>query len=265
MSVKARRVIEAEIPDDRSEFEDPVDGFEAYLYSIADDEAGYLLPILTVELNRAGIVQGKTSRGTFVARWNFPNGNALLLTLSGGELFALARLSNGQCMRNYIPIDMSSDPVSPSAIAGAVAEIKKVVELLNSGSGANQPEVVENKVPGRADHAALVTAKKEWDSLLASNAYLGEVPEIGDPEWGKKTQAERDEWRKKAERYAAEWELELGDRDSGITYETASDEDLARAIRLQSEQREEGFLYHLASDLGYGNDVDGLLKDMRAL
>ena len=88
---------------------------------------------------------------------------------------------------------------------------------------------------------------------------LGDVQQIGDPEWGKWTQEQHDKWRKDAERYAQEWSLEFRDRSGNrISVEEADDSYLRRDILQSLEEREDSFFWELFEKLGLKNPSDEL-------
>jgi D-hexose-6-phosphate mutarotase len=114
----------------------------------------------------------------------------------------------------------------------------------------------------------VLEAAEDLDSLIIMHQYLRHPPKVGDVDWGGYTQAERDAWRRKAEDYAQNWELEFTDSaDNQIIdlYEdiiNISDNDLARGIEFQTEDREESVLYQTAKELGFGEDIKAAYSAM---
>ena len=91
-------------------------------------------------------------------------------------------------------------------------------------------------------------ARSIW-KLHKELVELGEVPKIGDPEWGYKTKEQYDEWRQKAERYAQEFSLQLNNK----TPQEADDDELSSAISLSEEQRIEALVYEFTKQYGFNS------------
>lgn len=75
---------------------------------------------------------------------------------------------------------------------------------------------------------------------------INDLNEIGDPEWGKWTEEDRNNWRKFAEDYAGE----QGIFGRGEEMENLSDEDLQFEIQKYIEDRYENFFWDLYEKLG---------------
>lgn len=89
------------------------------------------------------------------------------------------------------------------------------------------------------------------------------LTEIGDPEWGKWTQQQRDDWRKFAERYAGEQGIFRRSEEM----ENMSDNDLKNEISVYVQDRFENWIWELYEKLGLkdkeklneiGGEVDNL-------